>query len=49
RLEDFAVRISNFTYSACVSSSDSQYPHKGYVTQHIEPKHLNDGEVDIYL
>ncbi|WP_312155950.1 benzoate 1,2-dioxygenase electron transfer component BenC, partial [Pseudomonas sp.] len=32
RLEDFAVRISNFTYSACVSSSDSQYPHKGYVT-----------------
>ena len=32
-----------------MSSSDSQYPHKGYVTQHIEPKHLNDGEVDIYL
>ena len=49
RLEDFAARIPNFTYSACVSSSDSQYPHKGYVTQHIEPKHLNDGEVDIYL
>ncbi len=49
RLEDFAARIPSFTYSACVSSSDSQYPHKGYVTQHIEPKHLNDGEVDIYL
>ena len=49
RLADFAARIPNFTYSACVSSSDSQYPQKGYVTQHIEPKHLNDGEVDIYL
>jgi len=49
RLEDFAARIPNFTYSACVASSDSQYPQKGYVTQHIEPKHLNEGEVDIYL
>jgi len=22
---------------------------KGYVTQHIEPGHLNDGDVDVYL
>lgn len=49
RLEALAARIPNFTYSACVANPDSQYPHKGYVTQHIEPKHLNDGEVDIYL
>lgn len=49
KLEALAARIPNFSYSACVANPDSQYPHKGYVTQHIEPKHLNDGEVDIYL
>ncbi len=49
RLEALAARIPNFSYSACVANPDSQYPHKGYVTQHIEPKHLNNGEVDIYL
>ena len=49
KLEALAARIPNFSYSACVANPDSQYPQKGYVTQHIEPKHLNDGEVDIYL
>ncbi|MBD9503849.1 benzoate 1,2-dioxygenase electron transfer component BenC [Pseudomonas sp. BGr12] len=49
RLEAFAARIPNFTWSACVASPESSYPQKGYVTQHIEPVHLNDGEVDIYL
>lgn len=49
RLEVLAARIPNFTYSACVASPDSNYPHKGYVTQHIAPKHLNDGDVDVYL
>ncbi len=49
RLEDFAARIPNFTFSACVANPDSQHPLKGYVTQHIEPRHLNDGDVDVYL
>jgi 2-polyprenylphenol hydroxylase and related flavodoxin oxidoreductases len=49
RLEAFAARIPHFTFSACVASPESRYPHKGYVTQHIEPTHLNEGEVDIYL
>lgn len=49
RLEAFASRIPNFTWSACVASPQSSYPRKGYVTQHITPAHLNDGEVDIYL
>lgn len=49
RLQDFAARIPNFTFSACVANPDSQYPQKGYVTQHIEPRHLNDGDVDLYL
>ncbi|WP_236185948.1 benzoate 1,2-dioxygenase electron transfer component BenC [Pseudomonas juntendi] len=49
RLQALAARIPNFTYSACVANPDSQYRHKGYVTQHIEPGHLNDGDVDVYL
>ncbi|MFJ4386289.1 benzoate 1,2-dioxygenase electron transfer component BenC [Pseudomonas sp. NPDC089408] len=49
RLQALAARIPNFTYSACVANPDSQYPQKGYVTQHIAPCHLNDGDVDVYL
>ncbi|MCY1214529.1 Benzoate 1,2-dioxygenase electron transfer component [compost metagenome] len=49
KLADFAARIPNFTYSACVANPESSYPQKGYVTQHIEPRHLNDGDVDVYL
>ncbi|MEE1902000.1 benzoate 1,2-dioxygenase electron transfer component BenC [Pseudomonas inefficax] len=49
RLQALAARIPNFTFSACVANPDSQYPQKGYVTQHIEPRHLNDGDVDLYL
>lgn len=49
KLEDFAARIPNFTYSACVANPESSYPQKGYVTQHIEPRHLNNGDVDVYL
>ncbi|MEN5215276.1 benzoate 1,2-dioxygenase electron transfer component BenC [Pseudomonas pudica] len=49
RLQALSARIPNFTFSACVANPDSQYPRKGYVTQHIEPRHLNDGDVDVYL
>ncbi|MNB83466.1 Benzoate 1,2-dioxygenase electron transfer component [compost metagenome] len=49
RLKAFVVRIPNFTFSACVANPESQYPLKGYVTQHIEPRHLNEGDVDVYL
>ncbi|NML18083.1 benzoate 1,2-dioxygenase electron transfer component BenC [Azohydromonas caseinilytica] len=49
KLQDFAARIPNFSFTACVASDQSSYPKKGYVTQHIEPAHLHDGEVDIYL
>ncbi|MDE3738742.1 benzoate 1,2-dioxygenase electron transfer component BenC [Metapseudomonas resinovorans] len=49
KLEAFAARIPNFTFSACVANPESSYPQKGYVTQHIAPKHLNDGDVDVYL
>ena len=49
RLQALAGRIPQFTFTACVASADSTHPRKGYVTQHIEPSHLHDGEVDIYL
>ncbi|MEG0965648.1 MAG: benzoate 1,2-dioxygenase electron transfer component BenC [Pseudomonas sp.] len=49
RLQALAARIPNFSYSACVANPESQHPLKGYVTQHIEPRHLNAGDVDVYL
>ncbi|VVP71574.1 benzoate 1,2-dioxygenase electron transfer component BenC [Pseudomonas fluorescens] len=49
RLKVLAELIPNFTFSACVANPDSQYLHKGYVTQHVEACHLNDGDVDVYL
>lgn len=49
RLEALAASITNFTFTACVANPESQHPHKGYVTQHIEPAHLNNGDVDVYL
>ncbi|MBA1202613.1 ring-hydroxylating dioxygenase ferredoxin reductase family protein [Pseudomonas capeferrum] len=49
RLQDFAARIPNFTFAACVADPQCEYPRKGYVTQHIEAGHLNEGDVDVYL
>jgi len=49
RLQALAARIPNFSFSACVANPESQHPLKGYVTQHIEPCHLNEGDVDVYL
>ncbi|MEN5200513.1 benzoate 1,2-dioxygenase electron transfer component BenC [Pseudomonas wadenswilerensis] len=49
RLQAFAARIPNFSFGACVANPESQHPLKGYVTQHIEPRHLNEGDVDVYL
>ncbi len=49
KLKAFAGAIDNFTFGVCVASDESSWPQKGYVTDHIEPGHLNDGDVDIYL
>lgn len=49
RLEAFTRRIPGFTYAICVVDEASGHPRKGYVTDHIEPSQLNDGDVDIYL
>jgi benzoate/toluate 1,2-dioxygenase reductase subunit len=49
QLEAFARRIPGFTFVCCVAAEASDYARKGYVTSHIEPAHLNAGDVDIYL
>ena len=49
RLEEYAARIPGFTFATCVAAQESTHPRKGYVTRHIEPGHLNGGDVDIYL
>ena len=49
RLEAFAARIPSFTFACCVAAEASAHSRKGYVTAHIEPAHLNGGDVDIYL
>lgn len=49
KLAAFAKALPNFSYALVVVSADSAQPKKGYVTQHIEPAQLNDGDVDIYL
>ena len=41
--------VANFEYRTCVADPASAHARKGYVTGHIEPEWLNNGEVDIYL
>lgn len=49
QLDHFASQIPNFSYSLVVADPTSAAERKGYVTDHFEPQHINDGEVDIYL
>lgn len=49
QLDQFSQRIPNFSYSLVVADPASSAERKGYVTDHLEPQHINDGEVDIYL
>lgn len=48
-LERYAAAIPGFTFDTIVADADSEHPKKGYVTQHLLPEHLNDGDVDVYL
>ena len=49
QLTAFATQLPRFTWRACVASAESSYPHKGYVTDHLDSAPLHDGEVDLYL
>ena len=49
KLEEFAARVPGFGFTTCVAAEGSAHPRKGYVMAHVEPSHLNGGEVDVYL
>ena len=49
QLDQIAASHPQFEYRTCVATADSQHARKGYVTEHVEPEWLNDGDVDIYL
>lgn len=48
-LRAYEEKLPNFTWDLIASEEGTSAPHTGYVTQIIEPEHLNDGDVDIYL
>ncbi|MDO5366864.1 benzoate 1,2-dioxygenase electron transfer component BenC [Kocuria sp.] len=48
-IEEYKAKLPNFTWDYIASEEGTSAPHTGYVTQIIEPGHLNDGDVDIYL
>jgi benzoate/toluate 1,2-dioxygenase reductase subunit len=49
RLDAFAAALPGFTWQACVADEASAYPRKGYVTAFVADRHLNEGDVDVYL
>lgn len=49
QLEGYTKQLPSFTFACCVADEGSSYPNKGYVTRYIEPEHLNEGDVDVYL
>jgi benzoate/toluate 1,2-dioxygenase reductase subunit len=48
-LESFTQRLPGFSYTTCVVDPESRHERKGYVTQHLDPAHWHDGQVDVYL
>ena len=49
QIEEIASALTGFTWSYCVADPASRAANKGYVTSLIEPKHLYDGDVAVYL
>lgn len=48
-LEVYKERLPNFSFMTIVAEEASEHPRKGYVTHHLEPAMLHDGDVDVYL
>ena len=48
-IAEYVKKIPSFTFATCVADKGSNHPLKGYVTHHLEAKHLNAGDVDVYL
>jgi benzoate/toluate 1,2-dioxygenase reductase subunit len=48
-LEALAAAIPGFTFVTVVAEEASGHPRRGYVTDHLDPARLGEGETDIYL
>lgn len=48
-LRAYEAKLPNFTWDYIASEPGTSAPHTGYVTQIIQPEHLNKGDVDVYL
>ncbi|PRB69226.1 benzoate 1,2-dioxygenase electron transfer component BenC [Arthrobacter sp. MYb213] len=48
-LENYTSRIEGFSFDTVVGDPNSAAEKKGYVTNHFQPQHLAEGDVDIYL
>lgn len=48
-LDELAAQLPALTWDHCVSDPNSTAARKGYVTGLIEPAHLHDGDVAVYL
>lgn len=48
-LNAYAACIPGFSFATVVAAAETTHSLKGYVTAHIAPEHLNEGDVDIYL
>ena len=48
-LQTFSTRLANFSLVTCVADPQTGHAQQGYVTQHMTPHMLNDGNVDVYL
>ena len=49
QLDEAASKLPGFSYATCVVDEESRHPRKGYVTQHLDPAVMYDGDVDVYL
>jgi benzoate/toluate 1,2-dioxygenase reductase subunit len=49
KLAAFAASIPGFTYATVVADAASAHERKGFVTHHMPPSVLHDGNVDVYL
>lgn len=49
RLEAFARVLPDFRFVTVVAQAESSHPRRGYVTDHLAPEDLHDGQIDVYL
>ncbi|MBV8272392.1 MAG: ring-hydroxylating dioxygenase ferredoxin reductase family protein [Cupriavidus sp.] len=49
KLDAATASIEGFSYRTCIADTASAHERRGYVTAHIDPAWINDGDVDIYL